>query len=131
VTTNSGAFGGGGFGGGDDGGGIGSGGAANSNFKLFLNYTQDINSTLDPGILSSFAVITRSGYLQAGDNIRQVTTITGVDFAAFDQVYGSTFKAATGQIPLSPADDDIVVGARVSVRQNGTIFPPNDNVNVT
>jgi putative ABC transport system permease protein len=125
VTTNTGGLGGGGgFGGnGQGGGGLGGGGVASSNFKLFINYTQDINSTLDPGILSSFAVITQSGYLNVGDNVRQVNTITGVDFTSFKSVYGSTFKAASGEIPLSPSDNDIVVGSRVSdPRLNGTIF---------
>src|SRR5512139_396867 len=84
VTTNSGGgFGGGGFGGGDgggssgQGGGFSSGGVASSNFKLFLNYTDEINSTLDPRIVTSFAIITQSGFLQVGDNTRQVNTITG------------------------------------------------------
>jgi putative ABC transport system permease protein len=133
VTTSTGGLGGGGGGGfgggggasagGGNGGGIGSGGIASSNFKLFLNYTQDLNTTLDSGIISSFAVITQSGYLQVGDNSQQISTITGVDFAAFNQVYGSTFKAATGQISLSSADNEIVVGARISdPKLNGTTF---------
>jgi putative ABC transport system permease protein len=113
--------GGGGFGGGGD--QVQSGGLASSNFKLFINYTNDLNSTLDPGIESSFAVVTQTGYLQSGGKIRQVETITGVDFAAYNDVYGNSFKAATGTIALNPADDDIVIGARVSdPRLNGTIF---------
>ena len=126
VCTSTGGFGGGGGGfggGGGNGGGIGGGGVASSNFKLFLNYTKDINSTLDPGIVTSFAVITQSGYLQVGSNIHQINSITGVDFAAFDEVYGSTFKAASGQISLTPTDNEMVVGARVSdPRLNGTTF---------
>ncbi len=134
VTTNSGGFGGGGFGGGGGGrdGGVSSGGVASSNFKLFLNYTDDINSTLDQGIVTSFAVITQSGYLQYGNDARQVSTITGVNFAAYSQAYPTTFKAASGQIPLNPADTDLVVGARVNdPRQNGTIFvAAGNNVDV-
>jgi putative ABC transport system permease protein len=126
VTTSTGGLGGGGGfgdGGSQGGGGLGGGGVTSSNFKLFLNYTNDINSTLDPGIVSSFAVIQQSGYIQVGDNIRQVGTITGVDFAAFTSVYGSTFQAASGEISLSPSDSDIVIGARIrDPRLNGTIF---------
>jgi putative ABC transport system permease protein len=133
VTQNTGGFGGGGGGfGGGNGGGIGGRGLASSNFKLFINYTNEINSTLDPGIESAFAVITQSGYIQLGDQTRQVDTITGVDFAAYANTYGSTFIAAKGKVSLAPADDDIVVGARVSdQRLNGTSFVnAGDNVNV-
>jgi len=126
ISTGGGfGGGGGGFGGGQGGGGsdVQSGGLASSNFKLYVNYTNNLNSTLDPGIESSFAVITQAGYLQVGDKIRQVNTITGVDFAAYNDVYGTSFKAAQGTISLTPAEDDVVVGARVSdPRLNGTIF---------
>jgi putative ABC transport system permease protein len=139
VTTNAGGLGagGGGFGGGDGnqgsgGGGLGGGGVTSSNFKLFLNYTNDLNSTLDPTILSAFAVIQQSGYLQVGNNVRAVNTITGIDFAAYDSVYGTTFKAASGDISLNPSDTDIVVGARVSdPRLNGTtLVHAGDQANV-
>jgi putative ABC transport system permease protein len=137
VTTSTGGLGGGGggFGGGNQGGGgggLGGGGVASSNFKLFLNYTDDINSTLDSGIVSSFAIIQQSGYIQIGDQVKQANAITGVDFAAYASVYGSTFKAASGDISLTPSDNDIVVGARVSdPRLNGTIFVnAGDEVNV-
>jgi putative ABC transport system permease protein len=122
VTTNTGGLGGGGgVGGGNP---IGSGGVASSNFVLYANYTDGINSTLDPGIQGAFAVITQSGYIQnSSGTIRQVDTITGVDFAAYANAYGSTFKAAQGTIPLTPSDTEIVVGARVAdPRLNGTIF---------
>jgi putative ABC transport system permease protein len=127
ITTNSGLGGGGGFGGNggqsDAEGGLGGGGASSSNFKLYLNYTNDLNSTLDPGIVSSFAIIQQSGYLQSGDDTRQVTNLVGVDFEAYDSVYGSTFKAASGDINLNPSDTDIVIGARVSdPRLNGTVL---------
>ncbi len=138
VTTNSGGgFGGGGFGGDGgprgQGGGISSGGVASSNFKLFLNYTDNINSTLDHGIVTSFGIITQSGYLQAGSDTRQVTTIVGVNFSAYSQVYPSTFKAASGQLSLNPENTDIVVGARIrDPRLNGTVFiEAGDKVNLT
>lgn len=136
VTTNSGGgfggFGGGGDVGGRGGGGLGGGAVTSSNFKLFINYTDSIDSTLDSGIVSSFAVITQSGYLQSGDRVRSVGSITGVDFAAFQSVYSTTFKAAQGEISLTPADNEIAVGARVSdPRLNGTTFVNvGDNVEV-
>jgi putative ABC transport system permease protein len=119
VTTNTGGLGGGGgFG---EGGGIGSGGAAGSGFKLFINYTDQIN-TLSPNITTSFAVIQQPGYIQIGDRIRQ-GTITGVNFTEYASVYSTTFVAASGSIPLNPSNNDIVVGARVSdPRLNGTIL---------
>jgi putative ABC transport system permease protein len=124
ISTSTGGIGGGGGGfGGGGGDGVQSGGLASSNFKLYINYTNDLNSTLDPGIESSFAIVTQTGYLQVDGKIRQVETITGVDFAAYNDVYGNSFKAATGTISFTPADDDIVIGARVSdPRLNGTIF---------
>jgi putative ABC transport system permease protein len=133
VTTNTGGLGGGGEfgGGGGGGGGISSGGAAGSGFKLFVNYTDQINA-LSSNITTSFAVIQQPGYLQIGDTIRQ-GTITGVNFTEYASVYSTTFVAANGSIPLSPSDNDIVVGARVSdPRLNGTIlFQVGDDVNVT
>jgi putative ABC transport system permease protein len=131
ITTNSGGT---SFGGGGDNSGVRSGGVASSNFVLYANYTDGINSTLDPSIVGAFAVITQSGYLQSPSGLtRQVDSITGVDFAAYADAYSTTFKAAQGTIPLNPSDDVVVVGARVSdLRLNGTIFvKAGDNVNVT
>jgi putative ABC transport system permease protein len=127
VTTGTGGLGGGGGGGfgggGSNGGGLGGGGIASSNFKLFANYTQDLNSTLDPNILSAFAIITQSGTIQVGSYTSPTETITGVDFAAYQGTYGSTFIAAQGAISLTPSDNDIIVGARVSdPRFNGTAY---------
>jgi hypothetical protein len=51
--------------------------------------------------------------MQVGDDVRPVGTIIGVDFEAFDDVYGSTFKAASGRNFPHSADTDIVVGARI------------------
>ncbi len=117
-STGGGAFGGAGGGGGGFGGG-----AASSTFKLYLNYTDEINA-LSPDIETSFAVIQQSGYLQVGDKIREINGgITGVNFSEYASIYTTTFVAERGTIPLNPSDNDIVIGARVrDPRLNGTIF---------
>ncbi len=132
ITTSSGsAFA--NVGGGESGGRFGGGGAgASSGFKLYLNYTEEIK-TLSPDIEATFAVIQQSGYLQNGDIVRAVSGgIVGVDFAEYSKIYSTTFVAEKGTIPLSPSDNDLVVGARVhDPRLNGTIFVDvNDEVTV-
>jgi putative ABC transport system permease protein len=124
VTPGAGALGsndggGGGFGGG---GGLGGGGGSPSTFKLYFNYTTQIDG-LSPDIVKSIALIQQSGYIQVGDNKpRQINGgITGVNFTDYAEIYGNTFVAATGSIPTNPSNDEIVVGARVSdPRLNGT-----------
>jgi putative ABC transport system permease protein len=119
VVPGSSALGG-GAGGGGLGGGIGSGG---SSAPLYVNYTGEIN-TLSPDIVTSLAIIQKPGYLQNSANeTRRVNTIVGVDFSQYANAYSTTFVAASGSVPLNPADNDIVVGARVSdPRLNGTLF---------
>ena len=119
VVPGSSALGG-GTGGGGLGGGIGSGG---SSAPLYVNYTGEIN-TLSPDIVTSLAIIQKPGYLQNSANeTRRVNAIVGVDFSQYANAYSTTFLAASGSVPLNPADNDIVVGARVSdPRLNGTLF---------
>ena len=141
VTAGSGGFlggdgggGGGGFGGGDGpgaGGGLGGGTTDNSGFKLYVNYTSEIN-TLSPEIDMSIAVISRGGFIQT-DNLNRTVTIYGVDFNQYSQVYSTTFVPAAGIIPTSPAENDAIVGTRVNQPgQNGTIyFSAGDRINIT
>ncbi len=126
VTVNTGSS----FGGGG-GGFIGGGGVASSGFKLFVNRTEEINA-LSPDILSSFAVIDQSGYIQDGNTVRQVPSITGVNFTQYASIYSNTFVAASGTIPQNPAETTIIVGARVhDPRSNGTTFVNlGDSVNI-
>jgi putative ABC transport system permease protein len=128
--AGAGAGGGGGFGGGG-GGGLTGGTTDNSGFKLYVNYTSEINA-LSPDIVSSIAVISRGGFIES-DNLNQSVTIYGVDFNQYAQVYSTTFKAATGTIPTSPAETDAVVGTRVNQPgQNGTVyFGAGDRINIT
>jgi putative ABC transport system permease protein len=138
VTPGSSALGaatsGGGVGvrGGGGGGGLGLGGSSSSGsgFNLYVNYTDQINA-LSPDIEGSFAVIQRTGYVDAG-GVNSSVTIYGVDFNQYAQQYSKTFIAATGTIPLSPTDNEVVVGTRVNdPGQNGTLlFNAGDNVGV-
>jgi putative ABC transport system permease protein len=127
--------GGGGFGargGGGSGGGFGLGGSSSSGsgFNLYVNYTDQIDS-LSPDIVSSFAVIQRPGFVET-NNFNNTVTIYGVDFSKYSQQYSKTFIAASGTIPLSPSDNQIVVGSRVNdPGQNGTLlFSSNDSVGI-
>ena len=81
------------FGGGQDGGGFGGGalGGSDSGFTLFINDTQTIN-ILSSDILTSIAVIQRSGYINSTEHER-MTTIVGVDFAEYKNIYSTTFVA--------------------------------------
>jgi putative ABC transport system permease protein len=131
VGTGGGAFGGAGDGGGF-GGGLDGGGAATSSFKLYINYTDEIKA-LSPDIETAFAIVQQPGYIQNGDTIRRINAgITGVNFSEYATIYSNTFVAASGTIPLNPAEDEIVIGARVrDPRLNGTIFADvNDQVNL-
>jgi putative ABC transport system permease protein len=115
--------------GGGQGGGIGGGigGGGSSSAPLYVNYTDQIDS-LSPNIVTSLAIIQKSGYLQNGSNdSRLANTIVGVNFSQYSNAYSTTFVAARGSVPLNPADNDIVVGARVSdPRLNGTLFVQAD-----
>jgi putative ABC transport system permease protein len=138
VSPGSGGFlggagaGGGGAGAGAGGGFGGAGGAsANSGFKLFVNYTSEIEA-LSPDIETSFAVISRTGHVQAAD-LNRTVTIYGVDFNQYSQAYSTTFVAAGGTIPTNPSENETVVGTRVNQPgQNGTLFfNAGDNINIT
>ncbi len=98
------------------GGGIGSSG---SDFSLVVTDTQVIDEI--EGVVTSAAVIQEVGSVMSGD--RTVTSlVVGVDFGVYSEIYGSTFVAESGEIPLNPDNDTVVVGKRVSDPwQNGTI----------
>lgn len=129
VVPGSSALGG-GQGGGGLGGGIGGGGSTSA--PLYVNYTSQIDS-LSPDIVTSLAIIQKSGYLQNSSNeTRRANTIVGVNFSQYANAYSTTFVAASGSVPLDPSDNDIVIGARVSdPRLNGTLFiQANDEVSL-
>lgn len=115
------------------GGGFGAaaetGGAANSGFKLLVNATQEINNITN--VETSIAIIQRVGWI-GNATTNRTTTIVGVDFAEYAKIYSSTFVNESGEIPLSPDNDTIVVGKSVSDPwKNGTLFcNANDNVEI-
>jgi len=102
----------------------------NSGFSLYVNYTSEIDA-LSPDIVSSVAVISRTGYIHT-DSLNRSVTIYGVDFNQYQQIYDTTFVAASGIIPVSPSDTDTIVGTRVNQPgQNGTVFfGTGDSINI-
>jgi putative ABC transport system permease protein len=89
-----------------------------SDFSLMVNDTQIINEIED--VSASAAVIQEAGYVNSGDRTVQAY-VRGVDFALYSEIYGSTFVAGSGEIPLNPDVDAVVIGKRVSDPwKNGT-----------
>jgi putative ABC transport system permease protein len=120
-----------GAGGQNGGGGLGGGlGGGDSGFTLLVNDTQTVNG-LSPDIVASIAVIQRQGYIRTAEKDR-FTTIVGVDFAEYAKIYSTTFVAESGDIPLNPGNDTVVIGKRVTdPRLNGTIlFSAGDDVEI-
>jgi putative ABC transport system permease protein len=94
------------------------GGSSSSDFSLLVNDTATINSM--DNVEASVAVMTKSITANfSGDAFP--LTLTGVNFAEYGAMY-STFAAKEGNIPVSPANTDVVIGSRVADPwQNGTI----------
>ena len=114
---------GGGFFGGnqDPGGGFGPGmGGGESGFKLQVNDTEIIEG-LSSDIIIASATIQRQGYIDSTEQ-GHITTIVGVDYEEYLQIYPTTFAAESGQIPQDPANDNVVIGKRLNQLQNGTIL---------
>ncbi len=110
------------------GGEVGIGGA-NSGFKLLVTDTQTINQL--ENVETSIAIIQRAGWIKSGARER-ATNIIGVDFAKYANIYSSTFVAESGDIPLNPANETIVVGKRVSApwKNETVLFNANDDVEI-
>jgi putative ABC transport system permease protein len=117
--------------GGGGGGGFGGGlGGDDSGFELLINDTQTINE-LSPDIVASIAVIQKSAVINTTENER-FGTVVGVDFAEYARFYSNTFVADSGEIPLNPENDVVVIGKRVTdPRLNGTtLFEVNETVEI-
>ncbi len=81
-------------------------GGSESDFVLYANDTDLINEV--EGVVTSSASISKT--VTAEFKLRdQPLSLTGVDFSAYTEMY-TTFTAALGSIPESPADDQVVIG---------------------
>jgi putative ABC transport system permease protein len=101
-------------------GGEGGMSGANSGFKLLVTDTENISKL--ENVKTSIAIIQRVGSVRFGAGVRN-TTIVGVDFAKYVDIYGSTFVAESGDIPPDPVSEAVVVGKRLSDPwKNETIF---------
>ena len=126
VTPGRGAI-----GAGQNGGGFGGGfgGGDNSGFTLLINDTLTING-LSSDIVTSTAVIQRAGYINSTEHER-VTTIIGVDFTDYKNIYTTTFLPESGEIPDVPENNTVIIGKRVNESQNGTIlFTAGEDVQI-
>jgi putative ABC transport system permease protein len=105
-------------------------GGVSSEFYLIVNDTQTINSIenvkLSTALLSKFVSL-------SSDNMTVMVSAVGVNFTEYSEIYSSMFLAEKGSIPPSPANDTIVLGARVADPwENGTIFATvGDTINLT
>jgi len=102
---------------------------AGSGFSLLMNDTTTINGIQD--VESSLAIIQRACYIKSGEN-EALLNVVGVNFEDYLSIYGSTFVAETGEIPIDPSDETIIVGKRINDPwENGTIaFAANDPVEI-
>ena len=99
--------------------------ATESDFKLLVNYTEIIDEI--EYVDMSAAVIQKPCYIKSGER-EFMLSVVGVDFARYGNIYSGTFVAESGDIPLSPENEMVVVGKRVSDPwKNGTIFSNVDD----
>jgi len=93
---------------------------ARSDFDLLVNYTQMIDEIENVHI--SVAVIQKSCYIKSSEK-EFMLTVVGVNFSKYANIYSSTFVAESGELPLNPKNDEVVVGKRVSAPWgNETLF---------
>lgn len=120
VTAGGGSFGmGGGFGGGGD-----------SGFKLLVSDTQTINDL--PNVDTSVAMVEKLVNVTVGAT-NKISTIVGVNFTEYYDIYSDTFEADRGTIPLNPENDSVVVVGRrvIDPRLNGTVIANvNDPIDI-
>jgi putative ABC transport system permease protein len=108
--------------------GIGAGGAmgaAESDFKLLVNHTQTIDEI--EYVDTSVAVIQKPCYIKSGER-ELIVNVVGVDFYKYADIYSNTFVAESGDIPINPENETVVIGKRVSDPwKNETIFSKVDD----
>jgi len=100
-----------------------------SDISLFVNDTETIDAI--ENVQTSMAIIQKTCYLEVGENTFPVTVVA-VDFSKYAEIYSSSFVAESGEIPLEPRDDVIVLGQRISDPwKNGTLLSTvGDAVNI-
>lgn len=95
---------------------------ASKSFKLYLNYTDEIES-LSPKIISATAAINQIGFIEKDGVTHLAPGIVGLNFTEYQSIYSKTFVASSGTFPAADNDNAVIVGARVSdPNQNGTKF---------
>ena len=118
------------------GGGLGMGlgaggamGAADSGFSLLVNDTQTIDEL--GNVRMSVAIIQKACYVKS-DEKSLIRYAVGVDFAKYENVYSTTFEAESGEIPLDPENENVIVGKRISDpwRNETLFFNINDPVEI-
>ena len=120
VTAGSGNFG--------MGGGLGGGG--DSGFSLLVSDTQIINNL--PNVDTSVAIVEKLVNVTIGTTNR-ISTVVGVNFTEYYDIYSETFGADRGIIPLNPENDSVVVVGRrvIDPRLNGTMIADvNDPIDI-
>ncbi|HUW47921.1 MAG TPA: ABC transporter permease [Patescibacteria group bacterium] len=120
VTAGSGSFG--------MGGGLGGGG--DSGFKLLVSDTQIINDL--PNVDTSVAIVEKLVNVTVGAT-NKISTVVGVNFTEYYDIYSDTFEADRGTIPLNPENDSVVVVGRrvIDPRLNGTVIADvNDPIDI-
>lgn len=93
---------------------------AEFDFTLLLNDTKNIEDI--EKVQTSIALIQNPCYVTVGDK-NQTLTVIGVNFSKYSTIFSSTFVADSGEIPLTPDDNIVVIGKRVSDPwNNGTLI---------
>ncbi len=100
-----------------------------ADFNLLINDTQAIDNI--ENVSMSVAIIRKVCDIKS-DEKEFMLYVVGVDFAKYADIYSSTFVAESGEIPLNPENETIVVGKRVSDPwDNRTLFcDVNDTVEI-
>jgi ABC-type lipoprotein release transport system permease subunit len=95
-------------------------GAADSGFSLLVNDTQTIDEL--GNVSMSMAIIQKICYVESDERVF-VRYVVGVDFEKYANIYSSTFVAESGEIPLNPENETVLVGKRISDPwKNGTLL---------
>ncbi len=91
-----------------------------SNFTLSVNDTSLIEDLSYVNVAS--AIVSEQAQLNNSD-MNFPINVLGIDFASYQDIYSTTFVAASGEIPSTPSEYDAVIGSSVADPwNNGTIF---------